>query len=57
MDAWEALPEEQRRMLESQLREIFDLASQKGTLAIISEATWQCRRQATRQELVEELQR
>jgi len=39
--AWEALPEDRRRALEPQLREIFDLASQKGTLAIIDEAKWQ----------------
>lgn len=41
VDAWEKLPEDHRRALESQLREIFDLASQKGTLAILDEASWQ----------------
>jgi len=41
MDAWEKLPRDRRRTLEPQLREIFDLASQKGTLAIIDEAKWQ----------------
>lgn len=43
VDAWERLPSEQRRALEPQLREIFELASQKGTLAIIDEAKWQVR--------------
>ena len=43
-DAWDRLPEKQRRALEPQLREVFDLASQKGTLAIIDEARWQVSR-------------
>jgi len=41
VDAWEKLPGDKRRALEPQLREVFDLASQKGTLAIIDEAKWQ----------------
>jgi hypothetical protein len=38
--ACEELPGEKRRALKSQLREIFDLASQQGTLAILDEAKW-----------------
>lgn len=58
VNAWEGLPSERRRALEPQLREIFDLASQKGTLAIIDEARWQVSRgKATDVELVAKLSR
>ena len=45
VNAWEKLPGDHRRALEPQLREIFDLSSQKGTLAIIDEARWQVTRE------------
>lgn len=55
VDAWEQLPEEKRRELEPQLREIFDLASQRGTLAIVDEAKWRASKQKADPALVDKL--
>ncbi|MCY3757405.1 MAG: hypothetical protein OXG96_06745 [Acidobacteria bacterium] len=38
LDAWLKLPEERRRTLEAEFREIFELSCEKGTWAILDEA-------------------
>ncbi|MGE3907144.1 MAG: hypothetical protein AB7F36_14410 [Reyranellaceae bacterium] len=38
---WDGLPEKRRQEIERQLREIFDLACDKGAVAILDEARWQ----------------
>ncbi len=38
LDAWFKLPEERRRTLEAEFREIFELSCEKGTWAILDEA-------------------
>ena len=39
--AWDSLPDEVRRRIEPQAREIFDLSNEKGFRAISDEADWQ----------------
>lgn len=41
--AWLKLPEEQRKNIDAEFREIFDVGCEKGFRAIIDEATWQKR--------------
>ena len=43
MEAWLALPAEQRKEMEAEFREIFELSCEKGVKAIIDEARWQMR--------------
>ena len=40
-EAWLALPEKERKALDSKLQEIFELSCEKGFRAIIDEAQWQ----------------
>lgn len=43
LEAWGALPDETRRTIEPEFREIFELACEKGFRAIVDEAEWQLR--------------
>ena len=43
MEAWLGLPAEQRKEMEAEFREIFELSCEKGAKAIIDEARWQLR--------------
>jgi len=41
--AWLELPEDQRNPMDAELLEIFDMSSERGSLAIMDEAEWQLR--------------
>lgn len=41
-EAWRDLSDTQRNPLEAELRQIFDMSCEKGWLAILDEARWQC---------------
>jgi len=41
--AWLELPDEQRRPIDAEFLEIFDISCEKGSLAILDEAAWQLR--------------
>src|SRR5262245_6852300 len=45
--SWLALPDEVRGPIDAEFREIFDLACEKGVRAIMDEAAWQLRHNAT----------
>lgn len=42
-DAWLALPEDERKAMDAEFQDIFDLSCEKGFRAIIDEACWQMR--------------
>ncbi len=47
-DAWLELSDAQRNPMESEFREIHSMSSEKGTLAIIDEASWHMRGQTAK---------
>ena len=43
-NAWLALPDSQRKLMDAEFRDIFDLSCEKGVKAIIDEAGWHMQR-------------